>query len=98
MDDSIYRLKHRDVLLVCVLALLALGIIMVQSAAMNVTGQTHWQWTQRGTKHLAYALVAIVTFFTVGNIDYSRFGRSAKHLWLHPIALLFATAALTCLL
>ena len=39
MDPSIYRLRQRDILTFCVLALLCLGMIMVQSAAMNVTGQ-----------------------------------------------------------
>ena len=58
MTDSIYRLRQRDVLAVCVLALLLLGVIMVQSAAMNVTGQVGWHWTARGSKHLVYAVVA----------------------------------------
>src|SRR6185503_21120527 len=38
MEDSIYRLRHGDILTLCVLALLALGVIMVQSASMNATG------------------------------------------------------------
>ena len=42
MDVSIYRLRHRDILTVCVLALLGLGIVMVQSASMKVTGDPAW--------------------------------------------------------
>lgn len=38
MEDSIYRLRHGDILTLCVMGLLALGVIMVQSAAMNATG------------------------------------------------------------
>jgi cell division protein FtsW len=38
MEDSIYRLRHADVLTLCVMALLALGVVMVQSASMNATG------------------------------------------------------------
>jgi cell division protein FtsW len=38
MEDSIYRLRHADVLTLCVLGLLALGVVMVQSASMNATG------------------------------------------------------------
>jgi len=38
MDASIYRMRHRDILAICVLALLALGIVMVQSASSAVDG------------------------------------------------------------
>jgi len=70
MEPSIYTLKLRDLLAFCVLSLLLLGVIMVQSAATNVNGDTGWQWNQRGARHLVYAMVAVVAFFLVGNIDY----------------------------
>src|SRR3982751_1266328 len=38
MEDSIYRLRHADILTLCVIGLLALGVVMVQSASMNATG------------------------------------------------------------
>lgn len=38
MEDSIYRMRHADVLSLCVLGLLAFGVVMVQSASMNPTG------------------------------------------------------------
>src|SRR4051812_47911680 len=38
MEDSIYRLRHADILTLCVMGLLALGVVMVQSASMNATG------------------------------------------------------------
>src|SRR3954453_11562973 len=38
MEDSIYRLRHADILTLCVLGLLVLGVVMVQSASMNATG------------------------------------------------------------
>ncbi|CAA9441184.1 MAG: Stage V sporulation protein E / Cell division protein FtsW [uncultured Phycisphaerae bacterium] len=38
MDSSIYRMRPRDVLTVCVLALLALGTVMVQSASTTLGG------------------------------------------------------------
>src|SRR5436190_15852781 len=78
MDDSIYRLRLRDVLKVCVLALLALGIVIVQSAAMSITGDPRWHWTSRGMKHLAFAGVAVMVFFVVGHIDYTRLLRNEK--------------------
>jgi cell division protein FtsW len=96
MEDSIYRLRHRDILALCVLALLALGIVMVQSAAMNVTGDPHWQWTQRGTRHLLYAAVAIATFFLVGRFDYARLFRRLS--WFNPIIWFLAVSGVMCLL
>src|SRR5688572_7445099 len=99
MEDSIYRLRHRDVLTLCVLSLLFLGVVMVQSAAMNVTGDAKWQWTERGMKHLVYAMVAIVTFFAVGNLDYAWFARGktmlrSPALWAFAVALFACTIAL----
>src|SRR5688572_2540914 len=38
MDASIYRMRLRDVLTICVLALLALGAVMVQSASTSLGG------------------------------------------------------------
>ncbi|HSI33991.1 MAG: FtsW/RodA/SpoVE family cell cycle protein [Phycisphaerae bacterium] len=38
MEDSIYRLRLGDILTLCVLGLLALGVVMVGSASMNATG------------------------------------------------------------
>ena len=48
LQPSIYRLRLQDILTICVLGLLCLGILMVQSAAMNITEQTTWHWTDRG--------------------------------------------------
>jgi cell division protein FtsW len=39
MECSIYRMRQRDVLTVCVLALLCLGVVMVQSASTSLTGR-----------------------------------------------------------
>ena len=38
MDASIYRMRSADVLTVCVIALLALGVVMVQSASTTLSG------------------------------------------------------------
>ncbi len=96
MDASIYRLRLQDILALCVLALLALGIIMVQSAAMNVTGDVRWQWTERGTRHLLYACVAIAGFFVVGRLDYTRLARSGT--WKNPVLWLIGVAIASCVL
>jgi cell division protein FtsW len=96
MEDSIYRLRQRDILTLCVLGLLFLGIVMVQSASMTVSGHAQWQWTQRGVRHLFYAGVAIATFFIVGQIDYDCLRRKIG--WRNPIIWLFGLTALMCLL
>ena len=93
MDDSIYRLRDRDLLTLAVLALLALGVIMVQSAAMNVGAASLWQWSERGTRHALYAALALLTFITVSRLDYrkleSRHALASPAVWavLIPIGL-----------
>jgi cell division protein FtsW len=98
MDASIYRLRHRDILSLCVIALLLMGVVMVQSAATNVTGDTDWEWTQRATRHLMYALVAIVTFFVIGHIDYSKILAKKQTIWASPVLWLAALAGISCVL
>jgi cell division protein FtsW len=98
MDDSIYRLRQRDILTLCVLSLLCLGVVMVQSAAMNISGSLQWQWTPRGSRHLVYAMVAIVAFFLVGNLDYALLVRRNRAVWANPIAWLLVLAGFTCLI
>lgn len=98
MDVSIYRLRHRDILTVCVLALLCLGIVMVQSAAMNVTGSTGWQWTERGTRHVLFAGFAILAFFIVGHIDYRQLIRQSSSIWNQPIIWMLGIAVFACLI
>ena len=98
MEESIYRLRHRDLLTLCVLSLLFIGVVMVQSAAMNITGETHWQWNDRGMRHLIYAAFAIGTYFLVGSIDYRRLVPQGRSLVHNPIVWATAAAALTCVL
>jgi cell division protein FtsW len=98
MDDSIYRLRQRDILTLCVLSLLCLGVVMVQSAAMNISGTIDWQWTPRGSRHLVYAMVAVVAFFIVGNLDYAILARRTRSAWRHPITWLLAFAGFTCVI
>jgi cell division protein FtsW len=97
MDVSIYRLRHRDILALCVFALLLMGIVMVQSAAMTVTGVVGWHWTERGTRHALFAAVALVTFIVVGRIDYAWMGRQPTSWWKSPVLWGLLVAGSTCL-
>jgi cell division protein FtsW len=79
-----------------VFALLLLGVVMVQSAAMNVTGVVGWHWTERGTRHALFAAVALVTFAVVGRIDYSILGRQPSAWWKSPVLWGLLIAGATC--
>ncbi len=98
MDACIYRLRLRDILSICVIALLLLGVLMVQSASTNITGDDKWEWTQRGTRHLIYALAAIATFFAVGRIDYTKLLEKQTSVWRTPALWLVLLAAISCVL
>ena len=98
MDDSIYRLRQRDILAICVMGLLLLGVVMVQSAAMSVTGEVKWQWTQRGMRHVMYAVVALVTFLAVGHMDYAKLVKRTASIGRNPVVWLTALAGFLCLI
>ena len=96
MNPSIYRLRLQDILVLCVLCLLFLGVIMVQSAAMNLTGSAEWHWTQRGTMHVIFAAIGLVTFFAVGHIDYDLLARGTG--LRVPVLWMLAIAVFTCVI
>jgi cell division protein FtsW len=83
MLSSIYQLRTRDVLTLCVLGLLLLGILMVQSASNRAVDPAHWSAT--GITHLKYAAAALVVFFAVGAMDYGWLGRVTKKFWQSPV-------------
>ncbi len=96
MTDSIYRLNHRDILCVCVLALLCLGVLMVDSATMRVTGNLSWHLSADGTKQLVFAAVAMGVFLLVGRLDYTRLAMRPN--WKYsPAIWLLLIAAATCI-
>src|SRR6185437_12156110 len=94
MDASIYRMKYRDILTLCVIALLALGVIMVQSASMRVTNNLDWHWTRAGKQQLWLSLVALGVYFAVGRVDYRILARGS--FWKNPGLWLAVLAAVLC--
>lgn len=97
MTDSIYRLHHRDILCVCVLALLCLGVLMVDSATMRVTGNLSWHLSSDGIKQLLFAACAMAVFLLVGQLDYARLSMGAN--WkTSPVIWLLLIAAGTCVM
>jgi cell division protein FtsW len=95
MTDSIYRLHHRDILCVCVLALLCLGVLMVDSATMRVTGNLSWHLSADGLKQLVFAAVSMCVFLLVGRFDYTSLAMRSN--WkTSPALWLLIIAAATC--
>ena len=99
MTDSIYRLHHRDILCVCVLALLCLGVLMVDSATMRVTGNLSWHLSADGMKQLVFAAVAMGVFLLVGRYDYTSLSmegnwKTSPAVWLLIIAAAACVAVL----
>jgi cell division protein FtsW len=94
MDVSIYALRTRDVLTLCVLALLLLGVVMVQSASAGAEMRTDWQWSAAGLKDAIFAGAALTVFFAVGSINYAWLGRIRSSRLKSPIFWLLAITAL----
>jgi cell division protein FtsW len=93
MEVSIYHLRTRDVLTLCVLSLLLLGIVMVQSASAGAAMRTDWQWSASGVKDAIFAGVGLATFFLVGMLNYAWLGRIRSSGWKSPVLwILIATA------
>lgn len=100
MSDSIYRLRAYDVLTLVVLALLAVGVIMVQSASLGVSGNFGFRLTDLGQKQLIFAAVGVAVYFGLSWVDYVRLLPrrqsilTAAPLWLLLIAGLCCAAVL----
>lgn len=96
MDSPVDRLRLQDLVALCVATLLCMGALMVQSAAMNVTGDLTWQWTDRGVRHLVYVGLGVATFLVVSRIDYTRLAGSSRSPWRSPILWVLGVAILLC--
>lgn len=98
MEASIYRLRLRDLLVLCVLSLLLLGVLMVQSASTRVSGELGWDWTSSGLKHMYMAGFALVAFFFVGFCDYRKLVSNTAVSARNPIVWIWVVAVVLCLL
>src|SRR4051812_31019728 len=98
MDVSIYRVRHCDILTICVLALLGMGLLMVESASMHLTGTLNWHWTELAQKQVMYAGLAVFAYWVVGHIDYARLVSPGARIPRQPIIWMLCLAALACLL
>jgi cell division protein FtsW len=102
MESSIYRLRAQDILVLCVLALLGLGIIMVQSASTSLgtplDGRGGWHWTIVGAKQFKFALAAFLVFVAIGRFDYNFFAMRGSSWLRSPIMWALVIAGIACLL
>jgi cell division protein FtsW len=96
MEASIYRMRLRDILAMCVLGLLFLGLIMVQSASAKVSNVPSWHFTSAGAKHAMFVGLSLIIFFLVGRFDYRRLNTRLS--LLNPVAWVVAAGFVTCVL
>ncbi|HWB55242.1 MAG TPA: putative peptidoglycan glycosyltransferase FtsW [Tepidisphaeraceae bacterium] len=94
MEASIYRLRLRDILTVCVVGLLFLGFVMVQSASAKVSNSPGWALTNAGEKHAGFVGLALITFFLVGRFDYRRL--NSKPSILNPVIWILMVSLIMC--
>jgi cell division protein FtsW len=98
MEVSIYRLRTQDVLTLCVLSLLLLGVVMVQSASAGAAMRTDWQWSASGIKDAVFAAAGLATFFLVGTFNYAWLGKIPIGKWKSPILWILGITLLANLL
>jgi cell division protein FtsW len=60
---------------------------------MNITEQTTWHWNERGTKHLFYVAIALLTFFAIGHLNFEKLAARKSQIAIASIAV----AVLTCI-
>ena len=98
MEVSIYRLRTQDVLSLCVLTLLLLGVVMVRSASAGAAMRTDWQWSASGIKDAVFAAAGLATFFLVGAFNYAWLEKIPASRWKSPILWILAITVLANLL
>ncbi len=112
MDDSIYRLRNHDLLLLVLLAVLGLGVIMVQSASMGISSPKPasdgtaqqvddnamgFRLTDLGRKQIMFAGVGVMLFLIVRQVDYARLvPRSPRSLVFSPPVWIVLIAMAAC--
>jgi cell division protein FtsW len=96
MDASIYRLRLRDLLVVCVISLLLLGVLMVQSASVRVSDAGTTFWTGPAAKHLIMVGGALLAFFVVGSIDHRKLAGNPKISLANPVVLFYGVTLFLC--
>lgn len=96
MDDSIYRLRNHDLLLLVVIALLGLGVVMVQSASTGVNGSLGFRLTDLGQKQAIFSGIGIAMFLILRQLDYARLAPRSGSVWTALPVWVVVIAALTC--
>jgi len=77
MDLSIYRLRTSDVLVLCVICLLALGVLMVQSASVNAASEAWgWRLSSGGSTQLKFAIASFAIFLVMGRLNYTKLAQA----------------------
>ncbi len=86
MPSSVFGIRSPHVLTLCVAVLLSIGVLMVASAMMNITGRADANplFNSVAFKHLVFSALALATFIGVGRFDYRLLLRGDA-LWKSPV-------------
>src|ERR1700677_1751860 len=95
MEGTIYRLRHRDVLIWCVLALGWFGVVMLSSASDPLSKSDAVASVARN--NTVFAGVPMLTFLAVGFIDYALIATAGRSIWRSPVLWCTGIAAVACL-
>jgi cell division protein FtsW len=110
MDDSIYRLRNHDLLLLILLAVLGFGVIMVQSASSNLRSPSlsaqglgkeealAFRMTDLAQKQVIFAGIGVGLFLLIRRTDYARLWPSQRSWWCHPPIGCLLIAGLMCVM
>ncbi|HEY0009413.1 MAG TPA: putative peptidoglycan glycosyltransferase FtsW [Tepidisphaeraceae bacterium] len=96
MDDSIYRIRNHDLLMLALMALLGLSVVMVQSASASISGDFSFNLTDLASKQLMFAGVGLVLFWVIRRTDYIHLLPGKNAILTAPPLWLMAIAAVAC--
>lgn len=91
-------MRTGDILTLCVLALLCMGVVMVQSASATVAGGLGGNWSVVGIKQVKFATMAFAAYLAMGHFNYARLAERATSLRRAPIIWCVVIAAGCCIL
>lgn len=95
MPSSVFGIRSPHVLTLCVFALLATGMLMVQSAMMSVTGNAdaHPLLNAIAVKQFVFSAIGIAAFLAVSRFDYRLLLRGESS-WKSPVFCALGVAVL----
>ncbi len=92
MGSSIYKLRPCDILLLSVVALLLFGVLMVQSASVDLATYAPFTLTPEGLRQLIFAVGSIGLMLLFSRTKLSAFGLAGVRAGTNPVVWFFIAA------